>query len=70
MAIVSASSLIAGSVSYLSLVFSALNLSTNEAVDPNMKLSGLFSVTIRTPTYPVSMSTIVSTVALACASGH
>ena len=33
-------------------------------------LSGLFPDTIRTPTYPLSMSTIINTVALACASGH
>ena len=35
-----------------------------------VKLSGLFPDTIKTPTYPLSMSTIVSTVALACASHH
>ena len=50
--------------------FSALNLSTNDHVDLTVKLSGPFPETIKTPTFPVSMSTIVSTVALACASGH
>ena len=34
------------------------------------KLSVLLPETIKTPTYLVSMSTIVSTVVLACASGH
>ena len=50
--------------------FLSLNLSTNEDDDFTAKLLGLFPDTIRTPTYPLSMSTIVSTVALACASGH
>ena len=47
-------------------------LSTNEDDDDDftVKLSGLFSDTIKTPAYPLSMSTIVSTVSLACASGH
>ena len=58
------------SLSCLSLVFSSVNLSTNEDVDLTMKLSGLFPETIKAPTYPVSVSTIVSTVALACASGN
>ena len=39
----SANTLIACSLSYLSLVFSALNLSTNEDDDLTVKLSGLFS---------------------------
>ena len=56
--IFSADCLISGSLSFLSLVFSALNLSTNEAVDLTTKLSVLFPETIRTPTHPVSMSTI------------
>ena len=53
-AIFSVNDLIAGSLSYLSLVFSTINLSTNEDDDLTVKLSGLFPDTIKTPTYPLS----------------
>ena len=68
MAVFAVNRLIAGSLSQLSLVFSALNLSTSEAVDFTMKIVG--ALTPRPSrlqrTHFISMATIVSTVALAC----